>query len=706
MSAQRYKITVLDNLGAFIDNIQVSVPSIKKGINGGDSFLYLNLPTTFQETPQYLNLNYEYKIYDNETGQQVYSGYVVGIRRKLPDVGEVIVELSSFAGRLEKIRFTDSGNVYGFSRTGSTSAETGSKDTGTASNQVKTVIDHFRFKEGNVAVQNTYETANGNFGSTTERAQSFTSGTDAEQNLMVGIKAYMKYNNVGNRANIDVRLMANNAGVPGSILAEANIVDLSNTTSNWIDIIWHTPYQLSASTKYWIQMQSGSASATNVFDWRRSNDGSNPYASGDASVSTNSGGSWTDDTNDDHAFKTIYVDESRTRINYTSTSIDASNDDNDWKFTDLTCLGALNYITNYAPADFFFYVDETNTVHFHRSGTTSSLMIDSCDSATGWNNGGGTSGITTSTTTKKQGTASVVFTLDGAATSHHVYKDVSVDVSQYTHVGPWVNIPAASTIRRAKIKLSSNSDTDQSTWIITTNVLKLGMWNWLLPFTPIGRTADEVSGAGVDTQAVTRVRLFIETTASSDTGTFYMDQWLAANLQVFRATLGRNVTGLEYRESIDELSNRFTFSNNAPTSPLIRIYENTDSISTYGLSEATRVDGRVTDGTTANAIGSRFLNQNSLPKKVLFNLVLVGINKNDVRPGYMLELSGFSDDIGLERFYVITEVNYDADTVGVVCEEVGKQDSDKVNETEMKLDMLESSGTSTGDTPTSQAAVS
>lgn len=692
MNLQKYKTEIYDVNGNFIVEMDVDVPSIARSINSIDSAITVKLPNDFEETPDVIQAGYEFRIYDNHWLIPVYSGFVLKPIKKADSDSQVSVMLTPFAGALERTRLTGNGNRLSFVRDGTYSADTGSLDSKKSSDLAKLIIAVHRFKNG--SVDQSYidgGDTNINFGGVNRVTQSFT----AAQNHIVGVKLRLKYNS-GTSAVLDVSIRADDGtGKPtGANLAVARIVSLSNTSYNWVDAYFDTPLALSVGTVYHIYVAS-SGSGSGTLAWHADLSAST-YAGGSRTYSTDSGGTWTVYAGD-QLFQTIYVSDARVRLNYTSGSIDASADSKTYTFTDLSGLGALNYVQRYSPSDFNYYIDATNTLHFHRTGTSSSLLLHAMDSITSWTNGGGIGTIALNTSIKVEGSASVGITLDGTTTDHLFYRNVlNPNVSSYRNVGPWLYIPVGSTVQSVRVRLYSNSQTNYSEWAVPRNVLKVGGWNWLMAYIDMGSTPIASSGT-LDKTAVDRIAVRIITRSSAEALTYYVDNFLAGNVEATDAVYKGNVIDMEFEETIEDLCNRVYVTNNAS---ILRVYEDTVSQAAYGMYEKSIIDERLSVTATFDEIGNAFIAKNSKPKKKLTKLVLDGtVDVGRMRPGYLIWLRNMPVDFGLEDFYAITRVVIYSNRYELEVEEVSRE-GEKVSSTEQRLELLEKSAV-----PTGQAAI-
>lgn len=711
MASPTFKIDVYDATGSFVTGLpEAAIAPFTTNLNSGQGTMNVPLDLGYDEGHTALQLGYEYRIYsiDDSGGQVVlYSGIVISVKRQPDNDAQVVVSLVGYAGKLAKTQLMGPGDEIAIRRDGTyttdstTNGSTG-LDTKKASDQIKFIVNMYRARNADVdqSYLTGYDTDVG-FGSTTRLTQAFTTANDTEKAKCVGVRMRLKYNS-GTRARIDVALRADDGtGKPSATnLSLGRMENLTSTSYNTYNVLWDTPVQLTANTKYHIVVVSSSSGTTSTYHWA-ADGGSATYSGGDRTVSTDSGGTWTIQTGSDHIFQTLYVDESKVRINYTSTSIDDSADNKAWKYTAMTNRAALDYVVKYAPADWNFYIDETWTVHFHPAGFSSSKILNTADSATGWTNGSNVGSIAADTTNRKEGSGSISFALT-AGTSHFIYKDITaVNLSSYQNAGCWLKVPATTILSDVRVRLYSNSGTNYSEWVISPLLLRLGDWNWLTPSIFITRTPNATSGT-LDLTAVDRIALVINNVNSAETTTWYMDDWKAGTVQTTSMVKGRDFSDFSYEITMEDLVNRFILSNNATASPIQRIYEDSTSASTYGTFDELRVDGRLIDTTTFDEIGNQFIAKNALPKSIARFTVIDSefVDKNALRPGYLVNLKGFSDTLNINKYFIITAINWRPDSADLQVEELGTQIGDRVSDVEQRLELLESYSSSTGDATT------
>lgn len=134
------------------------------------------------------------------------------------------------------------------------------------------------------------------------RGQTFTTA-DAYQTTSV--KIYVRKVN-SPAGNLTVAITATSGGLPtGSWLASKVMLAADLPTSyDWVEFIFTTPYNLSASTVYAIVTDGDDFDGSNYVDW--CGDSSSPtYADGNHVYSTDDGVSWTALTTADQLFQTI-----------------------------------------------------------------------------------------------------------------------------------------------------------------------------------------------------------------------------------------------------------------------------------------------------------------------------------------------------------------------------------------------------------------
>lgn len=717
-----YKVEVYDVNGNFVETLTTGTfNTFSKTLNNGDSTLDLPLALDIEDQETALTLGNEFQIYDMDdtVDNKIYSGYLYSITRAVTGAqNQVTAHLVSYTGRLAKTFLITSGDVINILRDTTFSADTGGLDSGKSSDQMKLIVGNYRARNASKDQSQELTSTGIGFGSTTRLSQSFTTTSDAEKCKIVGFVVRLSYN-TGTGARIDWAIRADDGtGKPtGANLALARIPNgtiISTTLRNY-NVYLDTPLTLSASTKYHMQVASSSASATNTYVWR-SYDTANNYTGGDRVVSTDSGATWTVQTNKDHYFKTLYVDESRVRLNYTSTSIDTSGDSRIWRYTAKKDLDAMDYVLKYGPSDWNYYIDASNTVHYHPAGFSVAKILDNCDSATGWTNGAAVTSINlitqssnvtldTSTAnsvpTRREGSGSIAFTLDGTATAHYIYKSITaVDVSSYANAGCWLLVPLSTQLSDIRIRLYSG--VNYSEWAINPGSLNYGDWNWLTPATFIGTTPTATSGT-LDKTVMDKIALVINTLSSAEATTWYMDDWKAGKVELFRATYEKNILNFSYDNSIIDLVNRYVISNNATSSPLQNSYQDLNSIASYQTSEDIRVDGRITNEATMDSIGNDFIARNAYPQRT----VAITVSAADpdlpiatLRPGFLIKLFGFPESMGFKNsYFVISQIIYDGTKMELKLVDIGKAYIERVSDVEQRLQSLESFSSSTGDTP-------
>jgi len=132
-------------------------------------------------------------------------------------------------------------------------------------------------------------------------AQSFVASTTAD--VIHKVELFLKKNN--NPSSVTVSLVADNGGVPNSVVVTSGTLDRNKVTSNysWVSITFDSPAVLTGGNTYWIVLD---ASRHNSKYWYWCKDATNPYAGGSAAYTQDiSSPSWVAIAGD-LTFKTFY----------------------------------------------------------------------------------------------------------------------------------------------------------------------------------------------------------------------------------------------------------------------------------------------------------------------------------------------------------------------------------------------------------------
>ena len=716
VTSNRYKLKVYDIDGNFLQTFNdATFAPFKKALNSSLGTMDLSVTAPYDELSTAIILGRDFQVFmqvaDGE--KKIYSGFVQGISRSrtATDTG-IVIHLLPHAARLAQTFLVGAGDIFSMVRDGTNSGDVGSLDSGKSSDQFKLITNNFQSRNGLIDQEylSGYDT-DVNFGGVNRPTQSFT----PVQSVLNFVTVRLKYNS-GTAAQILISIRANDGSnkPTGAATAVARIPAgaVIDTSYKNYKVYLDTPLTVTPATKLHIDLYSSGA-GTSTYAWA-ADLSSATYTGGDRTYSGDGGSTWTVYAGTDMLFQTGYVSSARSRIAYTSTSIDDSADDNDWTFTSIKDLSAMDYVLRYGRADWNYYIDENNVVHYHPSGFSKSKVLDSCDVATGWTSGSDVASIaaytqlsTTATANnrpgRKEGIASVSFALGGTSTSHVIYKNITaVDLSSYRNAGCWLLVPKDTNLSDIRIRLYSNTHANYSEWAINPAVLKKGDWNWITYECIFDRTATATSGT-LDKTGVDRIALVINTIASSETSTWIMDDWKAGNLEVFNAVFGKNMQRFEYYTGIESLINNFIMANNLATGTLLKSYKDQNSINQYMLSEANRVDSRVTVEAKMDQIGGDTIARNSYPTKTASFTVRnddTSFPVFDIKPGFIVKILNLGEAFDLQNtYFVVSAMSHKANETDFTIVEFGKPFGDRVSKLESDLDKLQGDSGSTGDTP-------
>lgn len=706
-----YKVEVYNVDGEFVADIssKATLNPFTSEINNGLQLMNVDISERWDASLSYAVRAYEVRVYELVSDQRViYSGFIRNVRRQLSLSGEMVVlECSGYVGRLEYMKVLGSGNALSVPRHGDGVADVGSLDSEKTSDVVKYITRGFRARSGTFDIIQNSRNQNLTFGSTTRRAQSFTTGTDAEKNLLTGLFLVLRFNSSsgGTRGDIFVQIKTDSSDTPnGTILATerigADVIANDFTPTGW-HIVWlQTPIQLSPSTKYWIQVSSGSSTSTSTYIIRAAN--TNPYADGTVKTSTDSGGTWSTTANNDFTFRTMYVEDERVRVD--EGEIADSGDSKEYTITDLNSRQALDYVSRYGPNSWYWFLDAENKLRYQPVGFVASKILDNCDSASGFTNGQGVGSITLDSVERIEGSGSVRFTLLGTHDTPIIEKDISSkDLTDYTHAGCWVFIPEETSAKLVIIRLWSTGQTALRQWAVNVASLIKGQWNWITPLVEIQKDPHFEAGGTFDIADVDRISFILILDDSSETSTWYIDDFTAGVMRTHNFHGTRDVVSIKINEeNVDQLRNSHIFSNNSDTNPIVGFFRNEASIEEIGIFEDSRVDSRFDVLASVNAVGNSYVAQRSRPSRSVTVEVPANspfFNPYTIEPGHLIKLNGFEESLDLNEFFVVIRVQYDSKSVTIEANELGSVLSSKVSEIEKKLDLLQSASGSTGDTP-------
>lgn len=716
VTSNRYKLKVYDMDGNFVQTFNdATFAPFKKALNSSLGTMDLNVAAPYDEISTAIILGRDFQVFmqvgDGE--KKIYSGYVEGISRTrtATDTG-ITLHLVPHAARLSNTYLIGAGDIFSITRDGTYSADVGSLDSGKASDQFKFITNNFQSRNGLIDQEylTGYDT-DINFGGVNRVTQSFT----PVQSVLNFVTVRLKYNS-GTAASLVVSIRANDGSnkPTGSALAIARVPAgaIIDTGYKNYKIYFDTPLAVTPGTKLHIDLYSSGA-GTGTYAWA-GDLSSATYTGGDRTYSGDGGSTWTVYSGTDMLFQTGYVSSERSRISYSTTSIDDSSDDYDWSFTSIKDMTAMDYVLRYGRADWNYYIDENNVVHYHPSGFSKAKVLDSCDSASGWTSGSDVASIaaytqlsTTATVNnlpgRKEGTASVSFALGGTSTSHIIYKDITAaDLSAYRNAGCWLLIPKDTNLSDVRIRLYSNTHANYSEWAINPAVLKKGDWNWITYECVFDRTPTATSGT-LDKTVVDRIALVINTIASTETTTWIMDDWKAGNLEVFNAVFGKNMQKFDYYTGIEGLINNFIMSNNLASGTLLKSYKDQNSINKYMLSESNRIDSRITVEAKMDQVGGDTIARNSYPTKTASFTVRNDDSSFpvfDIKPGYIVKILNLGDAFDLQNtYFVVSGISHKANESQFTIVEFGKPFGDRVSKLEQDLDKLQGDAGSIGDTP-------
>lgn len=701
----KYKVEIYDYLGNFLADVSsiAQVPSVAHAINNGCQMSTMNLAIDFDDASNLVTRNNEVRIYEVFSGTQylTYSGEIVRAYKTLTDSAPAVsIDIVGYIGRLANLPVIDRGNYINFTKDGTTGNLYDS--TPSSSNQLLYLVQMARFFNGNIGISTFPDTnANGsfNFGGARWLSQAFTTGTDSEVNNIHGFVIYAKWNGSGTATPIQFSIKADGGtGKPtGADIISGVSLPITNTSNSDIYLPFDNSTILSNSTKYHLIIRSTAAASTSMYSWN-CDTSSNYYSGGDAVLSTNSGSTWTVQTNQDFTFQTIYVDGSKVRLYAANTTDDAADGASKvWTYTGMTMLDAINYVTRYAPAEFYFRYDETGTFHFHRLGFSKSVLINNCDAATGWTSAQRITGITTDTAKKVEGTGSVKFSLDGTGTFPEIYLNITAaDYSSYKNIGPWIYVPTDTDLKTLYLRVWSNSQTNYKQWTINPGVLKKGAWNWLAPLVDMTKPAQFQQGT-FDNTVVDRVSIVFETQSTAETSTWYMDEWLVGNLEIYTATKNLDIVNCKIAYDISELRNFLVFTNSGNANPMTQFFGDRNSIVANGIRGEVKIDARVGDDGMFNAVGNDYINKNASEKVFVSLKTLKTQELITARPGYLMRLNGFSTDLGNGKFFIITNMTINESDIDFELVLYGTQFLDKISELQQKVELLETYSATTGD---------
>ena len=560
--------------------------------------------------------------YTGSTGARLYSGKIIEIE---PQDKKLKLTSAGYVSDLANRRLQKSVNGIQYS--------IGSDQT---SDILKNLITNYRAANSDVAIANLVEDSSSSFGAARWQGQTFTTGTDTEQNNISGVRLRLNYTGIGVTANIEASIWSNGLGSPNALLTDwASGSAISNTSMANFDFYFDAQVPLSNSTVYWIVLRSTGAGATTVYNVATST--LNPYAGGSRYASNNSGGIWAPALGEDIVFETLYVDESKVKINYTSTSIDDSEDAQTLKIQLDTYKQVIDRAVKYGPANWYWFIDENNTFHYHRYGLQS-MEVNDCDNSAIWTSSGCT--LSTETNNIKEGEGAVSIALSGlgaSSTALYSFGIGSIDISSYKYSAPiWFYIPNLSGIDYVACRYYDGLVYDE--FRIESPALTTG-WNYLLDKVNIRRTPDASTGT-VDYTQISIIQFRIEQTAAATaTAGFIIDDWRAANLN-HHNLFWKKDWDLETKFDVRELKNDFLFYNNQTGgSQIISQYKNQDSIDTHGRYHSQVSDERVTTQATADLRGYKEILEKSNPRTIIEGVtVKAPFNFPQIKPGHTVSI--------------------------------------------------------------------
>lgn len=153
-----------------------------------------------------------------------------------------------------------------------------------------------------------------------------------------------------------------------------------------------------------------------------------------------------------------------------------------------------------------------------------------------------------------------------------------------------------------------------------------------------------------------------------DLGSSEMDIKKVNSSADFAVTLGRHIFELDLALTIEQVKNYMLFSGgDTGSGNLYRDYENATSFGNFGLKTGTKSDNRVTDTDTADAIGAKFIEENSEEgQETMLTVLDEHINISLLTPGKTIgfrNFGNFIDDLVLQ--IVRREINF-SDGVSVL----------------------------------------
>lgn len=156
-------------------------------------------------------------------------------------------------------------------------------------------------KYGKSYVTNTTEDSTDTLGNTKWIAQSFTTSIAGD----VG-EVYINLSNsdISTTPDIEVEIRKDSAGSPSTTIENSTVLYLvDSTVYTYKKAIFGTRFRAETATTYWIVVKSSSATATTKYNFKKST--TSAYANGTLKTSTNSGSSWTTNTNEDLNFQIV-----------------------------------------------------------------------------------------------------------------------------------------------------------------------------------------------------------------------------------------------------------------------------------------------------------------------------------------------------------------------------------------------------------------
>ena len=560
--------------------------------------------------------------YTGSTGARLYSGKIIEIE---PQDQALKLTSAGYVSDLANRRLQKSVNGVQYS--------IGSDQT---SDIIKDLIINYRAQFSSVSVSEKAPTEllDSTFGGTRWLGQKFTTtGLTSEERIITGVRVRLKYN-AGTAADIGCYLYTSvGLGVPGAAVTNiAQGSSISNSSYGTFDFYFDAPYTMSATTDYFVVLNSTASSATNTYQWSTDLD----YYAGGYKVHFN-GLAWAADPTLDMSFELLYADESRVKINYTSTSIDDSEDAQTLKIQLDTYKQVIDRAVKYGPANWYWFIDQNNTFHYHRYGLQS-MEVNDCDNSAIWTSSGCT--LSTETNNIKEGEGAVSIALSGlgaSSTALYSFGIGSIDISSYKYSAPiWFYIPNLSGIDYVACRYYDGLVYDE--FRIESPALTTG-WNYLLDKVNIRRTPDASTGT-VDYTQISIIQFRIEQTAAATaTAGFIIDDWRAANLNHHNLFWQKD-WDLETKFDVRELKNDFLFYNNQTGgSQIISQYKNQDSIDTHGRYHSQVSDERVTTQATADLRGYKEILEKSNPRTIIEGVtVKAPFNFPQIKPGHTVSI--------------------------------------------------------------------